>query len=220
MQRKGRRKDIDGARIAGFQWKPFSSTWQHPYAIKGLEAMANANDPIVKVVYLTRNPLDRKVSNLRHKNAKLNANTSQQKDISAHCKVGDTECQDRHSQFSSNIVFPTGSELLKWLKNDKKQVGKIYGRFEMLNIPFVEVSYEKLYGTGKYTNKDRESAEEWMKLFRHLGVGPQKDLTMEKVREAFSMAPTHKKSRNETIDNFEAVTQTLTGTEYEHYLAG
>mmetsp|Transcript_7645 Transcript_7645/g.10140 ORF Transcript_7645/g.10140 Transcript_7645/m.10140 type:complete len:354 (+) Transcript_7645:3-1064(+) len=218
VQRKGMRKDMDGVRIAGFQWKPFASTWNHPYAIKGLEAIAAANDPIVKVVYLRRNPLDVKASNLRHTNAKLNSIASGQSDIPPHCKAGDIKCQDSHSQFSSNIVFPTGSDLLKLLKQNEKQVRAIHKRFEMLNIPFVEVSYEKLYGTGNYTDKDRESAEEWMKLFQHLGVGPQKGLTMEKVQEAFSLAPTNKKSRNETIDNFEAVAQTLTGTKYEHYL--
>ena len=218
VQREGgRREDItDQSGIAGFQWKPFSSSWNHPYAIKGLQAVANSTDPIVKIVYLTRNPLDRKVSNLRHKNSKLNSN-QQDVAISPHCAVGDTKCQERHSQFSSNINFPTGSKLIEWLRNAERQDRRIHERLDEFHIPFVEVPYEKLYGIGKDTDTDK--AEEWMKLFRYLRVGPQEGLTMEKVKGAFSMASTHKKSRNDTIENFEAVKETLVGTDYEYLLA-
>ena len=40
-------------------------SFKSEYAIEGLKAFGSAN-PKVKVVYLTRNPLDRKISNFRH----------------------------------------------------------------------------------------------------------------------------------------------------------
>lgn len=235
VQREGQRSDIVDAGIAGFQWKPFASSWDSTYAIEGLKAIAqtqkhiNTDDdnfenenqhwPTVKVVYLMRNPLDRKVSNLRHSNSKnVNAIGRQgdKKILPPHCPVGDTKCIEMHSNFDSNIVFPTGSELIRWLRNDRKQNQRIHQSLDKLHIPFVEVTYSKLYGNHIYS--DQDSAEEWMKLFRHLGVGPMKDLKMEDVRGAFSMASTHKKSRNETISNFEEVRDTLIGTDFEYLL--
>lgn len=236
VQREGRRSDIVDAGIAGFQWKPFASSWDSTYAIEGLKSIAqtqkhididdddseneNKHWPTVKVVYLMRNPLDRKVSNLRHSNSKhVNATGKQDGDkkiISPHCPVGDTKCIEMHSKFDSNIVFPTGPELIRWLRSARNQDQRIHQSLDKLHIPFVEVTYSKLYGNHIYS--DQDSAKEWMKLFRHLGVGPMKDLKMDDVRAAFSMASTHKKSRNETISNFEEVRDTLIGTDFEYLL--
>jgi hypothetical protein len=49
---------IDGNHysIVGFQWKPYFATFDHPYAMSGLQRLA---DDRIKVIYLTRNPLDR-----------------------------------------------------------------------------------------------------------------------------------------------------------------
>ena len=44
--------------MVGFQWKPFRATFDHHYAIDGLRRLADDGS---KVIYLTRNPLDRYV---------------------------------------------------------------------------------------------------------------------------------------------------------------
>ena len=62
------------------------SSFDHEYAI---EIIGETTDPLVKVVYLTRNPLDRKLSNIRHTKSKQQQSD---KKIEAHCAVGDAEC--------------------------------------------------------------------------------------------------------------------------------
>ena len=44
--------------MVGFQWKPYTATFDHHYAIDGLRRLADDGS---KVIYLTRNPLDRYV---------------------------------------------------------------------------------------------------------------------------------------------------------------
>lgn len=191
--------------IAGFQWKPYMSSFDEEYAIEGLKAIAESVDPKVKVVYLTRNPLDRKISNLRHRHSK----DSKEK-ISAHCKVGDEECIKHHSDFDTNIILPTGRDLLKWLNTNVKSDAKIRRALDETHVDYVQISYKKLFTT--------DDAEEWMKVFRFLGVGPTTNLTMDDVRASFSMAATHTKGRNETVSNFKKVEETLKGTKFEHLL--
>jgi len=201
-----RRPDItQKAGISGFQWKPFMSSFNHEYAIEGLKAIGASTDEEIKVIYLQRNGLDRMISNLRHKQSKMSDHA-----VGAHCAVGDDECIMNHLSFDTTITFPTGDTLIQWSKAAISKNQKILDRLKDANVNFVEVSYEKLF--------NRNDAEEWMRILRHLGVGPSSNLTMTEIRAAFSMAPTHQKKRNETISNFHDVELTLIGTEFESYL--
>jgi hypothetical protein len=58
QQRHMSKSKEDGNRysIVGFQWKPYFASFDHPYALSGLQRLA---DDRIKVIYLTRNPLDR-----------------------------------------------------------------------------------------------------------------------------------------------------------------
>lgn len=49
---------VDGKnyKIVGFQWKPYQATFNHHYAIDGMRRLAADG---IKIIYLTRNPLDR-----------------------------------------------------------------------------------------------------------------------------------------------------------------
>jgi len=197
---------LSDAGIAGFQWKPYMSSFDHEYAIEGLREIAAHRNPSIRVVHLTRNALDKRISNIRHTNSKKSS-----KAITAHCPMGDEECIKNHSQFVTSIVFPTGQELLHWLRHTVDDDNTIRKRLGDLGVHHVEVSYEKLYNSN--------DAEEWMRIFRFLEKGPSEGLAMGDVRASFSMASTHTKSRNETIANFEDVRETLVGTPFEHLLA-
>mmetsp|Transcript_21765 Transcript_21765/g.31154 ORF Transcript_21765/g.31154 Transcript_21765/m.31154 type:complete len:184 (-) Transcript_21765:119-670(-) len=176
------------------------------YAIEGLKALGSI-DPKVKVVYLTRNPLDRKISNLRHDLSK------EASGLPAHCEVDDVECQKRHSAAAEvGVNLPIGAELIQWLNGNTRNDEKVKAILRENHVDYVEVSYEKLYKS--------DSANEWMKIFSFLGVGPAKDLKVEDVRATFDLAPTHSKGRNETLSNFVHVENTLKGTEFEHLLYG
>jgi len=201
-----RRPDVtEKAGIAGFQWKPYMSSFNHEYAIEGLNAIGASTDPEIKVVYLRRNSLDRKISNLRHEKSKHASHS-----ITAHCAVGDDECIKKQLAFETNFPFPVGTKLIKWLEGSERGNRMILKRLETSKAKFVQVSYEKLF--------NGDDAEEWMRLLAFLNVGTSSGLTMVDVRAAFSMAATHKHGRNETISNFHEVEQTLIGTEFEHYL--
>ena len=198
-----KRKDVPlHAGIVGFQWKPYTKSFNHEYSIEGLRAIAAQRDPTVRVVYLTRNALDRRISNIRHKQSG--------KSISAHCAVGDEECIHQHSKFDVNITLPTGNELKNWLTHTYKEENNVRKRLDELNVQYVEVSYDKLYNS--------DDADEWMRIFRFLKVGPLKNLTIDEVRASFSMASTSTKSRAENIVNYAEVERTLRGTEFYHLL--
>jgi len=201
-----RRPDVnEKAGIAGFQWKPYMSSFNHEYAIEGLNAIGARTDPEIKVIYLRRNSLDRKISNLRHAQSKQASHS-----IAAHCAVGDNECIKKQLAFETNFTFPVGTELITWLTGSERRNRMIVDRLETSKAKFVQVSYEHLF--------NGDDAEEWMRLLAFLNVGPSSGLTMADVRAAFNMAATHKHGRNETISNFHEVEQTLIGTKFEHYL--
>jgi len=215
------RSDITpAAGIVGFQWKPFMNTFNHEYAIEGLRAVAAQKNPDVKIIYLTRNVLDRKASNLKHDASKRKHEdtSSGGGSIPHHCNIGDAECVKKHLEINSyDIVFPTGKELLHWLRSTVKDDRAIHKRLKEFQIQYVQVSYEKLFPS-LHDHDNISNAEEWMRVFRFLNRGPMYGLTMEDVRASFIMAQTHTKSRNETIANYELVKETLLGTEFEHLL--
>jgi len=190
--------------IIGFQWKPYKVSLEHEYGIGAFKDMGNQLNPPIRVVYLIRNPLDRRTSNIRHE-----AN----KGITAHCTVDDLDCIENHKKTSKGgVQLPTGHELKAWLTTDTKAVRNVSSLLSMNGVRYIEVSYEKLY------NHQSEDAEEWMRIFQFLGRGPAEGLSMADVRETFSMAATTVASRNETISNFADVEKSLRNTEYEHFL--
>ncbi len=231
----------DVAGIAGFQWKPYESSFGHPYATKGLEALAmhnnNGKNPLIRIVYLHRNALDRQISNIRHRNSMSNTNgqehggdnedTDKEKKITAHCAIGDEECIKHHTALNTNIQLPTGEVLLHKLHNDLRKENRILGKLKALNVTYHVVTYEELYGT--HANVDA-----WKNLLIYLGRRRRRGvdkidddnpygenyalLSMEDVTNAFSMASTHQKSRSEIVSNFDDVRYTLLGTEFEHLL--
>jgi len=224
------RPDISNkAGIAGFQWKPYMTTFHHAYAISGLKAITEHNrsgkKPLVKVVYLHRNALDRQISNIRHRNSKMHESVRHDNNtvgsrtitkLSAHCAVGDDECVRKHSKIDPNIILPTGEELLKKLRNEQRHEYAVLSQLKNYDVPFHAAAYKGLYNTDI---SDDASAEEWMRIFRFIGKGPTDLLKMKHIRDTFSMASTHSKSRNETISNFDDVRDTLVGTEFEHLLS-
>ena len=182
------------------------NTFHSEYAVEGLKAIGKSVDPKVKVVYLTRNPLDRRISNLHHALSK-----QAQQELPAHCEADDVECKKLFSAVAnSGVTLPIGKELIRWLNTDANHVSTIKANLEEARVEYLHVQYEKLYAS--------DGADEWMKIFRFLGVGPMEDLTMDDVRASFDLAVTHSKGRNESVSNFIEVEKTLKGTKFEYLL--
>ena len=132
-------------------------SFKSEYAIEGLKAFGSAN-PKVKVVYLKRNPLDRKISNLRHD---FIGKQQAHERLPAHCKIGDVDCKKPHASVASlGVTLPIGDNLTAWLNSDAEQDATIQTTLRKTFVEYVQVSYEKLYSSDNY--------DEWMKIFRLL----------------------------------------------------
>ena len=198
------------AGLVGFQWKPYKKELDNPKALSGLRDLAASNvghHPKIRVVYQTRNPIDRRLSNWRHHGHSIS-------EIPAHCKIGDGECLKEHEKFDQRMNFTNGKELLHWLKQDKKHQDNAFQHLKDAGVDYMHVTYEKLYSSGS----GDEPASEWMRIFRFLGRGPGDGLTMKDVQKNFGMAKTSSKKHEDVMLNYEEVKKTLGGTEFEKYL--
>ena len=216
-------------RIVGLQWKPFFKTFYEPLAQETMERLVELRDPRIRIIYNIRNPIDRRLSNLRH-----DAADAADHRLKAHCPINDDECRKRHENSSSSKIYfhmnftlsgdehnnkPYKQKLLHWLNQDLNDVKKIKNMLAKSGIPHVNVRYDVLYGL------DEEKAlHEWRKLLRLVNsnndgtmIDPD-TLTMDKVRKHFSMAKTSSKRKKDVIENYLELSHMLKGTEFKEYL--
>jgi phosphoglycolate phosphatase-like HAD superfamily hydrolase len=125
--------------------------------------------------------------------------------LSAHCHS--TECQEKH--LKKQLKLPT-DELLRTLEEMTTQDAQVDRILKQLDVPYIQVSFEKLYYS--------DSAEEWMRIFRFLGVGPTQGLTMEEVNAAMKHLSTSNPKHEDTLKNYDEVASVLKGTEFEELL--
>jgi len=195
---KSRSKD---AGVVAFQWKPYFKTINHPYAISALKDIGSSTSPLIRIIFLTRNPIDRQISNLRH------VQSEKLKKSEAHCLVNDEECLRKHKEsIKDGVALMVGTPLLKSLEANRRNNKQLEDQLTKYNVQYLHVSYENLYGS--------ENANEWMKIFAFLGKGPTKGLTMDEVRGNFTYAATTSVSREASILNFNRVREDLRGTDF------
>jgi len=196
--------------ITGFQWKPYLNTLTHELGKGALEKIAVHKDPPIKILYLTRNPLDRLLSNERHR-GHVRSET-----VPAHCSAGDEDCVKRHQQHSKGIVLPTGKELVATIRNAINIDTMAGDLLSSLGVSHITVNYEKLYNS--------KDAKEWIRILDFLGRSPKhlktykKNLKMKNVERSFAMAATSPKHHEDSIANFQEVKETLLGAGYGHLL--
>jgi hypothetical protein len=211
LQTNFTRRGLKGS-LVGFQWKPYKIELDNPRSLAGLRDLASSNDagrrhPSIRVIYQTRNPIDRRLSNWRHRGHSMS-------EVPPHCKVGDGKCLKEHQKFDQRMNFTDGKELLHWLKQDKNHENNVFQHLTDAGVDYIHVAYEKLYSSGR----GDEVASEWMRIFRFLGRGPSDGLIMKDVRKNFEMAKTSSKNHKDMMLNYEEVKKTLEGTEFEEYL--
>ena len=188
--------------ISGFQWKPYRITLEHPKGISGLKAIASHTNPSIKVIFLSRSPLDRLISNRRHKGYQHT------EEVPAHCAIDDQDCIDRHKAHAKGTTIPTGKELVQSLKSGEQIDRMCHEILSCSGIQYLSVKYEALYN-------DTQDVSEWIRIFDFLGKSPKnvtnyrENLTMKDVENAFAIAPTSSKRHRDTISNYEEVKKTL-----------
>ena len=183
------------SKIIGTKWKPFLVAFNHTKSREALEWIADM--PYIKVVYSERNPLDITIGRYKHTAF----------EVPSHC-FGE-KCKLEHEAHNKELKLPFDFmwESMKDLTDETSAVKQILDEF---GVTRVEVTYERLYySTG---------AEEWMKIFRHLGVGPRTDLTKADVLKNIEHVETHPPSRKDAIANYYQVEAALNETEFAKYL--
>lgn len=195
-------KNFEDPVISGFQWKPYDYTFIHPYGKGALEKIAAFNNPPIRVLYLSRNPLDKIISNMRHKGYQHS------KEVPAHCDIDDKECIKRHEAHSQGIAFANPQMLVHDIKGSLRLDQKILDFLSSNGVKHISVSYEKLYDSG-------DDVKEWVRIFDFLGRSPKHvqnyatDLTRQHIQDAFAFAPTSTQHHNEMITNYWEVKKVL-----------
>lgn len=196
------------AGLVGFQWKPYMLEFDNSKSLSGLRDLAASNvahHPKIRVIFQTRNPIDRRLSNWRHHG---------HSEVAPHCKIGDVECLKEQEKSAHMTNFTIGKDLLQWLKTDKKHEESVFAHLKEAGVDYIHVTYDKLYSSGS----GDEAANEWMRIFRFLGRGPGDGLTMQEVDKNFEMAKTTSKKHKDVMLNYEEVKKTLEGTDFEELL--
>ncbi len=171
----------------------------HPYGKGALKTIASFDNPKIKVIFLTRNPLDRYISNKRHEGYQHS------QDVPAHCAIDDEECVQRHRAHSKELVFKHRKQMVRDIKHAKNIDELAKDLLSMSGVDFLSVTYENLYSV--------DDVGEWIRIFDFLGRSPKdvenykENLTRKDVEKAFAIAPTSTNEHNETITNFEDVKQ-------------
>lgn len=183
------------SKLIGTKWKPYLKAFNHTKSREALEWIAAT--PWIKVVYSERNPLDITISRYKH-----NAY-----EVPAHCF--DERCKREHETHDKDLMLPFDF-LWGSMTNLTQDTATVKGILDELGVGRVEVSYERLY----YANHTRE----WMKIFRHLDVGPRFNLTKAEVLSRIEHVETHPTAREDAIGNYHAVEAALNETEFAKYL--
>jgi hypothetical protein len=172
----------------GFKWKPLYSSAEY---IKCWHWLVSKG---AKIVYSTRNPLDMYLSSLKH----------QDSDVKAHCEPTDKKCLSLHLQARVTADIPI---MLKSIKTDSAQYVENYILLDSLKANFIDVSYDKLtWGT------DEKKLQHLQVIIDFLFPNSKTIANMQHfvTEEALTSNALH----SSTIENYDAVLNTLTGTRF------
>jgi len=198
--------------IIGFKWKPNKPSVYNKASLDGLRMIAHYTDPPyednpqIKIISSTRNPLDVILSRIKH--YRMDESINEHMRV-PHCMLNDTKCIEEHKKFGIGLHVPM-ENLMITLKKMRKDGRKFNKLLLKMNVPHIKVSYEKLfYG---------DNVDEWKRIFLFLGRGPVHNLSRNLVEKAMEHVGTSSPFHNVTISNYEEVRDMLIGTNFERLL--
>jgi hypothetical protein len=110
----------------------------HPLTTATLEEMTNRTYTFIRFVSLTRNTLDRVISNIKHKGH------IRIPELPAHCSKSDTDCLSKHGRLGTGVHLPTDN-LVHCLRAAQKKDNCVEETLKSVGAKYVLVSFEKLY---------------------------------------------------------------------------
>uniref|UniRef100_A0A7S3LC50 Uncharacterized protein n=1 Tax=Amphora coffeiformis TaxID=265554 RepID=A0A7S3LC50_9STRA len=221
--KKAYKDGLGKSSIFGTKWKPWHQGFNTTQAREALQWLGTQKQ--IKVLHNTRNMVDMYISQNKHKTLQKLFG----KERTAHC-YDDRELKlsDETWQKLINMGIPKDTPCVQIFKEIearmKLQIPHMMDYFEknslqtdfaseMLdyyNVSRVTVTYEKLYFT--------DHAEEWMRIFRFLGFGPQQNLTLDHVFAKTAFQKTSANDRSKRMANYDEIFKTLSCTRYSKYL--
>jgi len=207
------------AGITGFKWKPSLHSITSQVAIETFEVMKQhytpqqqqqqPNNASIQIIRSRRNLLDVIISRTKH---------SQTDRLKSHCKINNEKCLQKQLLAGSKLHLDT-NELLDTLNKMTIEENMVDELLKMHGVSHLPVSYEKLYYgddvTTSVTNSTTIMEEEWMKIFRFLGIGPSQNLTIDTIQNAMEHVSTSNRQHKITLENYNDVKTTLKGTAFE-----
>lgn len=221
--KKAKRDGYGKASIYGSKWKPWHLGFNTTLSREALQWLGT--QPQIKVVHNTRNMVDMYIS--KHKHQVLDKLFG--KDRQAHCyddkelklsneswekliAMGiprDTPCAKIFKEIEARTATEIGP-MLGFFEKNVLQTDYVSEMLDFYNVSRVTVTYEKLYFT--------DNAEEWMRIFRYLGFGPQQNLTLDQVFAKTTFQKTSANDRSKRMSNYDEVVNALRCTRYAKYL--
>ena len=211
------------ASVFGSKWKPWHlglNTTQSRQALQWLGTQKQ-----IKVVYNTRNMIDMFIS--MHKHTFLQKVFGSER--TAHCYddralelsdaawqklldmgiARDTPCVQIFKQIEARTRLSV-TWMMDYFARNVLQTDFCAQMLEYYQVRHVTVTYEKLYF--------RDTAAEWMRIFRYLGFGPHTNLTLDEVFATTTFQKTSSHDRSKRMSNYEEVANALRCTRYAEYL--
>lgn len=194
-----KQREYSSAGLIGFRWKPWESIFSDP-ALDGLGLIAKSQNPTIKVIRVRRNLLDVWLSIQKHRQGGFKQ---------GHCEIGNKKCFKKHLRAGTNMTISI-DETLEYLETMTLDEDNVDALLDGMNVPHLHVTYDELYRA--------DNAEEWMKIFEFVGVGPAQDLTLEHVKSVMKTGPTSSDHHRDSVSNFDELKEALQGTNFEDLL--
>ena len=217
------KKGYGMASMFGTKWKPWHQGFNTTQAREALQWVGA--HPNIKVVYNTRNMVDMFISANKHRilaklfGSERTAHCYDDRDLELSDESWDkleamgiprnTPCVQIFKQIESKSPIKV-NHMLDYFEKNRLQSDFAVEMMDYYNVSRVEVTYEKLYY--------REDAEEWMRIFRYLGYGPQQNLTLDQAFARTTFQKTSAKNRADRMSNYAEVYNALRCTRYFKYL--
>ena len=221
--KKAYKRGLGKSSIFGTKWKPWHQGFNTTQAREALQWLGTQKQ--IKVVHNTRNMVDMFISQNKHGVLEKLFG----KERTAHCyddrelKLSDatwqklidmgiprdTPCVKIFKEIEARMKLSI-AHMLNYFEKNSLQTDFASEMLDYYNVSRVTVTYEKLYFT--------DTAEEWMRIFRYLGIGPQQNLTLDHVFAKTAFQKTSANDRSKRMANYDQVSRTLRCTRYGKYL--
>lgn len=221
--KKAYKDGLGKASLYGTKWKPWHQGLNSTQAREALQWVGTQK--YIKVLYNTRNMVDMYISKQKHQvlhdlfgdertahcvdERPMHLSETAWQKLVAMGIPRQTPCVQIFKEIEARMALSV-PHMLDYFEKNVLQTDFAAEMLDYYNVSRVTVTYEKLYFT--------QHAEEWMRIFRYLGFGPQHNLTLDQVFAKTAFQKTSSNDRSKRMSNYNEVVNALQCTRYAEYL--